>query len=92
MIDETLRRRIAVDPAIFVGKPTIRRRRIYGDLILGSLAREETPEFILADYPDLGPDELRAYVAQEADCSRITSTCVDSACGQFLSVAEWVGQ
>ena len=63
VIDETLLRRITVNPEIFGGKPTIRGMRISVELILSLLAQGETPESILTDYPDLEPDDLRACLA-----------------------------
>ena len=53
MVDETLLRRITVNPEIFGGKPIIRGMRISVELILSLLAQGETPETILADYSDL---------------------------------------
>ena len=63
MIDETLLGRITANPEIFGGKPIIRGMRISVELILSLLAQGETPEAILADYPDLEPDDLRACLA-----------------------------
>ena len=51
MIDETLLRRITVNPEIFGGKPIIRGMRISVELILSLLAQGDTPETILTDYP-----------------------------------------
>jgi len=63
VIEETLLRRITVNPDIFGGKPIIRGMRISVELILSLLAQGETPETILTDYPDLEPDDLRACLA-----------------------------
>jgi uncharacterized protein (DUF433 family) len=63
MIDEGLRQRITVNPGIFGGKPIIRGMRISVELILNLLARGETAETILTDYPDLEPDDVRACLA-----------------------------
>ena len=63
MIDETLLGRITANPEIFGGKPIIRGMRISVELILSLLAQGETPEAILADYPDLESDDLRACLA-----------------------------
>ena len=63
MIDETLLRRITVNPEIFGGKPIIRGMRISVELILSLPAQGETAETILTDYPDLEPDDLRACLA-----------------------------
>lgn len=63
MTDAILLRRITADPEIFGGKPIIRGMRISVELILSLLAQGEKPEDILADYPDLEPDDVRACVA-----------------------------
>ena len=63
MIDEKLPGRITANPEIFGGKPIIRGMRVSVELILGLLAQGETPEAVLADYPDLEPDDLRACLA-----------------------------
>ncbi len=60
MIDEMLLRRITANPESFGRKPIIRGMRISVELILRLLAQGETSEAILADYPDLEPDDLRA--------------------------------
>jgi uncharacterized protein (DUF433 family) len=60
MTDETLLARITADPKIFAGKPVIRGLRISVELILSLLAQGETVESLLADYPDLEPDDIRA--------------------------------
>jgi uncharacterized protein (DUF433 family) len=58
--ERELLKRIAVNPEIFAGKPIIRDMRISVELILSLLAQGETPEAILADYPDLEPEDIRA--------------------------------
>lgn len=63
MIDETLLKRITADPEIFGGKPIIRGMRVSVELILSLLAQGETPETILADYPDLESTDVRACLA-----------------------------
>ena len=63
MTDPELLKRITADPGIFGGKPTIRGMRISVELILSLLAQGETREEILADYPDLEPDDIRACLA-----------------------------
>ena len=63
MIDETLLGRITANADIFGGKPIIRGMRISVELILSQLAQGEAPETILADYPDLEADDLRACLA-----------------------------
>jgi uncharacterized protein (DUF433 family) len=63
MTDPELLKRITADPEIFGGKPIIRGMRISVELILSLLAQGETREEILADYPDLEPDDIRACLA-----------------------------
>jgi uncharacterized protein (DUF433 family) len=63
MTDENLLRRITADPQIFGGKPIVRGMRISVETIVSLLAQGETPEAILADYPDLEPDDVRACLA-----------------------------
>ena len=63
MMDESLLKRITVNPEIFGGKPIIRGMRISVELILSLLAQGETPEAILDDYPDLGPEDICACIA-----------------------------
>ena len=63
MADEKLLKRITVNPEIFGGKPIIRSMRISVELILGLLARGETQEAILDDYPNLEPEDIRACLA-----------------------------
>jgi len=55
--------RIAIDPAIFGGKPIVRGMRISVELILNLLAQGETQESILDDYPGLQPNDIRACLA-----------------------------
>src|SRR5438874_597271 len=73
MIDEKLLGRITANPEIFGGKPIIRGMRISVELVLSLLAQGETPETILADYPDLEPDDLRACLAYATLLSRTTN-------------------
>lgn len=62
-MDEPTLDRITADPAIFGGKPIIRGMRISVELILSLLARGESVEAILDDYPDLEPADIRACLA-----------------------------
>ena len=63
MNDQELLKRITVNPEIFGGKPIIRGMRISVELILSLLAQGETEDSILADYPDLASEDLRACLA-----------------------------
>ena len=55
--------RITARPDVFGGKPIVRDMRISVELVLSLLAQGVTPEGILADYPDLEPDDIRACAA-----------------------------
>jgi len=63
MVDPHLLERIRTNPEIFGGKPIIRGMRISVELILSLLAQGETVENLLADYPELEPDDIRACLA-----------------------------
>lgn len=63
MNEQALLKRITVNPGIFAGKPIIRGMRISVELILSLLAQGETEPSILADYPDLTPEDIRACLA-----------------------------
>jgi uncharacterized protein (DUF433 family) len=63
MTDPELLNRITANSEIFGGKPIVRGMRISVELILSLLAQGETREEILADYPDLEPDDIRACLA-----------------------------
>jgi uncharacterized protein (DUF433 family) len=61
--EQELLKRIIADKEIFGGKPLIRGMRISVELILSLLAQGETTDAILADYPDLEPDDILACLA-----------------------------
>ena len=50
---------IASDPAILRGKPRIQGTRIPVSLILGHLAAGQTPEQIIAEFPDLTLEQIK---------------------------------
>jgi len=58
--------RIDIDPAIMMGKPVIRGTRITVELILHKLAEGASEDELLADYPHLTQDDIRAAVAYGA--------------------------
>lgn len=63
MKNQDLLRRITINPAIFGGKPIIRGMRIKVENILALLEQGVTPQEILADYPDLEPEDIKACLA-----------------------------
>jgi uncharacterized protein (DUF433 family) len=62
-MSDPLLNRITADPAIFGGKPIIRRMRMSVELILSLLAQGETMEGLLDDYPELETADIRACLA-----------------------------
>jgi len=70
MMDELLMR-ITINPAICHGKPTIRGLRYPVDFILELFSSGMSSEEILADYPDLEPDDLRAVFAYATRLSQV---------------------
>lgn len=63
--------RITFDPQIMGGRACIRGMRIPVSVIVGQIANGATFDEILADYPDLEPEDVRqaigyaAWLAQE---------------------------
>ena len=67
MAHSSLLGRITVDPEVRFGKPCIRGHRITVQEILEWLSHGATQEQILADYPQLEPDDFLAVYAFAAD-------------------------
>ena len=61
-----LLQRISVDPNVCFGKPCIRGARIWVSLILDFLANGATTAEILAEYPQLTEEDVRAAIAYGA--------------------------
>jgi uncharacterized protein (DUF433 family) len=59
--------RIEMNPEIMSGKPVIRGTRIPVDLLLRKLGAGVSPDAILADYPRLALEDIRAAQAFVAD-------------------------
>jgi uncharacterized protein (DUF433 family) len=55
--------RITINPAVRSGKPVVRGTRITVSDVLEYLAGGMTPDEILADFPDLDADDIRAVLA-----------------------------
>lgn len=71
MTSDDLLSRITVDPNICHGQPCIRGLRYPVEFLLELLSSKMTAEQILADYPDLEADDLRAACAYGARLSRV---------------------
>jgi uncharacterized protein (DUF433 family) len=67
---EDYRRRITIEPDKRGGKPCIRGMRITVYDVLGYLASGMTEAEILADFPYLEPQDIRACLAFAADIER----------------------
>lgn len=67
---KALLQRITVNPAIMTGLPCVRGMRIPVTTILGLLASGATEREVLADYPDLEADDLKACLAYAAWLTR----------------------
>lgn len=62
--------RISIDPNTCFGRPCIKGTRIWVSLILDFLAAGESEAAIIAAYPQLAPDDIRAAIAYAADIAR----------------------
>lgn len=62
--------RITIEPGKRGGKPCVRGLRITVYDVLEYLASGMTAEEILADFPDLEPDDIRACLSFAADRER----------------------
>jgi uncharacterized protein (DUF433 family) len=71
MSNEQLLSRITMDPNICHGKPCIRGLRYPVEFLLELLSGDMTAEQVLADYPDLEANDLRAAFAYAARLSRV---------------------
>jgi len=60
---EHLEERIVRDPAIMGGEAVIRGTRVLLRTVLATLAEGATPEEVLADFPTLTMQDVRAVIA-----------------------------
>jgi uncharacterized protein (DUF433 family) len=67
---EQLLARISIDPLVCFGKPCIRGTRIWVSLILDLLAGGTPIPELLANYPGVSEDDIRACIAYGAEMSR----------------------
>ena len=66
----TLLQRISIDPNVCFGKPCIRGTRVWVSLLLDFMANGMSIEEILAEYPQLVKEDIRAAIAYGAEMSR----------------------
>jgi uncharacterized protein (DUF433 family) len=74
--------RISIDPQVCFGKPCIKGTRIWVSLILDFLANGESEAKILAVYPQLEPEDIRAALAYAAEIARERIVPVPSAAAE----------
>ena len=77
------RDRITIDPAIHHGDPCIKGTRVPVSVIAGSIADGDTPEELLAAYPQLTAEDIRAAL-------KFAAEAVNNA--DFISLNPAVGQ
>jgi uncharacterized protein (DUF433 family) len=70
MRHEELLKRITIDPNVCFGKPCIRGTRIWVSLIIDNLADGVGEDEILAAYPLLKTEDIRAALAYAAEMTR----------------------
>lgn len=70
MNHEELLKRISIDPNVCGGKPCIRGHRIWVSLILDLLASNMAVDDVLAEYPQLTADDIRACIAFGSEMTR----------------------
>lgn len=72
-MENDLLQRITLNPDICHGKPTIRNKRYPVELILDLLSAGMTHQEILADYPTLEDDDIRACLVYATRLTRVKS-------------------
>ncbi len=70
MSHEELLGRITIDPTVCHGKPCVRGLRLWVGLILGMLEAGASESEIIAQYPDLEVEDIRACLAFAAELLR----------------------
>jgi len=64
------RDRITVDPKVCHGRACIKGTRVMVSVILDNLAAGAAPEQIIASYPALRPEDIRAALAYATELAR----------------------
>ena len=67
---DQLLQRISIDPRVCFGKPVIRGTRIWVSLIVDNLAEGVSDAELLAAYPNLKPEDLKAALSYAAEMTR----------------------
>lgn len=71
--------RISINPAICHGKPVIRNTRVLVSNILADLATGSTPVQIIADYPGIIEDDIRAALEFGSELANFESIPYEAA-------------
>jgi uncharacterized protein (DUF433 family) len=71
--------RIQIDPTICHGKPVIRGTRVLVSTILGALGGGDSYADVLADYPNITENDIRAALAFAGALSRFEETPYEAA-------------
>jgi uncharacterized protein (DUF433 family) len=74
---QSLLGRISVDPRIAHGRPVVAGTRVWVTTVLDWLADGRTVEEILAEYPQLEAEDIRACVAYGAELTRFHDVTVE---------------
>jgi uncharacterized protein (DUF433 family) len=67
---DDLLQHISIDPRVCFGRPVIRGTRIWVSLIVDNLAEGVPESELLAAYPQLKPEDIRAALAYAAEMTR----------------------
>ena len=70
MTREELLKRVSLDPNVCFGEAGIRGTRIWVSLVVDNLAEGVSYEELLAAYPQLTADDIRAALAYAAEMTR----------------------
>jgi uncharacterized protein (DUF433 family) len=62
--------RITLDPAVLAGKPVVRGTRIAVDFVIGLLAEGWNEADIVAEYPGVSAEDIKACLAYARDVLR----------------------
>ena len=60
--------RIALDPAVLLGKPVVKGTRLAVEFVVGLLAQGWSEADVLRNYPGLTHDDLLACLAYAQEC------------------------
>lgn len=88
MTDQELRERIVIDPKVMVGQPCIRGTRLPVRLVLNLLAHGAAYEAIIAEYPRLTTDDIRACLLYATDVLTRPSSIDFELDERFVTISE----